>query len=125
MAILVVIMYVALSACMESQPTSAPLSQLAVYEWIGTGPPPLLLRLAQDKLTCFHESERTDTQKDPGMVSEQMVANTTGVNGAPWSESAHKMWSLVRSRWNMDDVRLHDLRRTCASYLAIQERTCL
>ena len=49
-----------------------------------------------------------------------MVANTTGVNDAPWSESAHKMWSLVRSRWNMDDVRLHDLRRTCASYLAIQ-----
>ena len=44
-----------------------------------------------------------------------------GVHGAPWSEaSAHKMWSLVRSRWNMDDVRLHDLRRTCASYLAIQ-----
>ncbi|MBC7839480.1 MAG: site-specific integrase [Nitrospiraceae bacterium] len=44
-----------------------------------------------------------------------------GVNGAPWSEaSAHKMWSLVRSRWNMVDVRLHDLRRTCASYLAIQ-----
>ena len=39
-AILVVIMYVALSACVESQPTSAPLSQLAVYEWIGTSPPP-------------------------------------------------------------------------------------
>jgi integrase len=32
-----------------------------------------------------------------------------GKNGAPWSEaSAHKMWGLVRSRWNMDDVRLHD-----------------
>ena len=44
-----------------------------------------------------------------------------GENGTPWSEaSAHKMWSLVRSRWNMDDVRLHDLRRSCASYLAIQ-----
>jgi transposase InsO family protein len=49
-----------------------------------------------------------------------MVVNTKGVNGAPWSENAHKIWSLVRSRWNMDDVRLHDLRRTCASYLAIQ-----
>ena len=68
--ILIVIMYVALSACVESQPTLAPLSQLAVYEWIGSGPPPSLLRLAQDKSTCFQEAERTDTQKDPGMVSE-------------------------------------------------------
>ncbi len=38
----------------------------------------------------------------------------------PWSEaSAEKFWQLTRSRWNMDDVRLHDLRRTCASHLAI------
>jgi integrase len=44
----------------------------------------------------------------------------TGQHGKPWSEaSAQKMWGLVRSRWNLDDVRLHDLRRTCASYLAM------
>ncbi len=74
-AILVVIVYLALSACVESQPMSAPLSQLAVYEWIGTSPPPSLLRLAQDKSTCFQEAERTDTQKDPGMVSEHWKAD--------------------------------------------------
>jgi integrase len=44
----------------------------------------------------------------------------TGQHGKPWSEaSALKIWGLVRSRWNLDDVRLHDLRRTCASYLAM------
>ncbi|MGH7180889.1 MAG: tyrosine-type recombinase/integrase [Nitrospiraceae bacterium] len=37
-----------------------------------------------------------------------------------WSAaSAEKMWLLTRRRWNLHDVRLHDLRRTCASFLAI------
>lgn len=70
MAILVAIMFVALAACEKSQPTPAPLSQPTVYEWIGIGPSPSLLRLAQDKSTCIQEAERTDTQKDPGVVSE-------------------------------------------------------
>ena len=69
-AILIVIVYLALAACMESQTTSAPLPEPTVYEWIGSGPAPSLHRLAQDKSTCFHEAERTDTQKDPGVVSE-------------------------------------------------------
>lgn len=43
-----------------------------------------------------------------------------GANGQHWSRSsAQKTWQLIRSRWNMGDVRLHDLRRSCASYLAI------
>jgi integrase len=43
-----------------------------------------------------------------------------GVHDAPWSEaSAEKMWRELRGRLGMADVRLHDLRRTCASYLAI------
>ena len=38
----------------------------------------------------------------------------------PWSaDSAEKVWLLARRRWNLGDVTLHDLRRTCASYLAI------
>lgn len=75
MAILIAIVYVALSACVESQPTSTPLSTLAVYEWIGIGDPSSLLRLAQDKSTCFQEAERTDTQKDLGIVSEHWKAH--------------------------------------------------
>jgi integrase len=31
-----------------------------------------------------------------------------------------KVWQLVRRRWNLQDVHIHDLRRTCASYLAIE-----
>lgn len=65
--ILIVIVYLALAACMGSRTTSAPLSEPTVYEWIGPDPAPSLQRLAQDKLTCFQEAERTDTQKAPGI----------------------------------------------------------
>jgi hypothetical protein len=68
--ILVAIVYVALSACVESKPSSPPLPKPTVYEWIGTGPPPSLLRLAQDKSICFQEAELTDPHKDPRVVSE-------------------------------------------------------
>jgi hypothetical protein len=73
--ILIMIIYLALAACMESQTTSAPLSKPTVYEWIGPDPSPSLQRLAQDKSTCFHESERTDTQKAPGVVSGHWKAH--------------------------------------------------
>ena len=44
-----------------------------------------------------------------------------GENGKLWSRaSVQKLWQLVRRRWNLQDVRIHDLRRTCASYLAIE-----
>jgi len=43
-----------------------------------------------------------------------------GANGGHWSTtSADKTWQAIRSRWNLNDVTLHDLRRSCASYLAI------
>ncbi len=43
-----------------------------------------------------------------------------GDDGQHWSTaSVEKLWGLVRRRWNLHDVRLHDLRRTCASFLAI------
>jgi integrase len=43
-----------------------------------------------------------------------------GDKGRHWSTtSAEKVWGLVRRRLNLDDIRLHDLRRICASYLAI------
>ena len=75
MAILIVIMYLALAACMESQKTSAPLPAPTVYEWMGPDPTPSLPRLAQDKLMCFQEAELTDSQKVPGVVSEQWRAH--------------------------------------------------
>lgn len=38
----------------------------------------------------------------------------------PWSAAAaQKEWGKIRRLWNLDDVTLHDLRRTAASYLAI------
>ena len=44
-----------------------------------------------------------------------------GMKGQPWSEaSAEKVWLLARRRWNLQGVTLHDLRRTCASYLSIE-----
>ena len=73
--ILIMIIYLALAACMESQTTSAPLSKPTVYEWIGPDSSPSLQRLAQDKSTCFQEAERTDTQKAPGVVSEHWKAH--------------------------------------------------
>lgn len=43
-----------------------------------------------------------------------------GKNGNHWSRaSVDNVWQLVRQQWNLGDVRIHDLRRTCASYLAI------
>ncbi|ALA60187.1 tyrosine-type recombinase/integrase [Nitrospira moscoviensis] len=43
-----------------------------------------------------------------------------GANGRHWSTtSADKTWAAIRARWNMNDVTLHDLRRSCASYMAI------
>lgn len=43
-----------------------------------------------------------------------------GQHGHPWSVgSVEKTWGLTRRRLGLDDVRLHDLRRTCASYLAM------
>ncbi|OAI47491.1 hypothetical protein AYO43_04360 [Nitrospira sp. SCGC AG-212-E16] len=38
----------------------------------------------------------------------------------PWScANPQKLWQTIRRRWNMKDVTIHDLRRTCASYLAM------
>jgi integrase len=43
-----------------------------------------------------------------------------GLHGKPWSKaSMGDQWVLFRRRLGLDGVRLHDLRRTCASYLAI------
>ena len=43
-----------------------------------------------------------------------------GMDGKPWAKaSITKQWGLFRHRLNLDDVTLHALRRTCASYLAI------
>lgn len=44
-----------------------------------------------------------------------------GDNGQPWSiGSVQKVWYKIRRQWNIADVTIHDLRRTCASYLAIE-----
>lgn len=44
-----------------------------------------------------------------------------GQNGNAWSTAmVDKMWATIRRRWGLDDVTLHDLRRTTASYLAME-----
>ena len=43
-----------------------------------------------------------------------------GMDGKLWAKSSiHKAWRTFRHRLDLDDVTVHDLRRTCASYLAI------
>lgn len=43
-----------------------------------------------------------------------------GLNGKPWSVAGiEKAWGKVRRLCNLNDVRLHDLRRTAASHMAI------
>jgi integrase len=44
-----------------------------------------------------------------------------GEKGKPWClANPQKLWGLIRRRLNLQDVTIHDLRRTCASYLAIE-----
>lgn len=43
-----------------------------------------------------------------------------GLRGKPWSLAGiEKAWGKVRKQCKLDDVRLHDLRRTAASHMAI------
>jgi integrase len=43
-----------------------------------------------------------------------------GENGQPWSLAGiEKAWGKVRKNCNLNDVRIHDLRRTAASHMAI------
>ena len=46
MAILIVMVYLALAACVQSQPIPASVPELPVYEWIGPGRDLLLEQLA-------------------------------------------------------------------------------
>jgi len=62
--ILLAVLCLAISACVESQSISQPSATLekpTMYEWIGTGPRPSLQRLAHDKLTCFQDAERRES----------------------------------------------------------------
>jgi integrase len=44
----------------------------------------------------------------------------TGQDGRPWSVAGiEKAWGKVRKNCNLTDVRIHDLRRTAASHMAI------
>jgi integrase len=44
-----------------------------------------------------------------------------GQKGQHWSvASAQKTWGIIRRRWGLEDVVLHDLRRSCASLPAIE-----
>lgn len=56
MIILVAILCLALSACVESQPA---LPKPTVYEWRGTGPYPSPERLAQDRIDCAQDADQT------------------------------------------------------------------
>jgi hypothetical protein len=91
MAILIVIVSLALAACIEPRTTSAPLSEPTVYEWIGSGPLPSLLRLAQDKSICYREAELLDPQAEAGIVSEHWKAHVKlCMRKEGWGEKAVK-----------------------------------
>ena len=71
MLILVAIVCLVISACVESQPSSAPLSKPALYEWFGPGPHPSAPRLAQDKLACVQDAH----EKEPVSISDRWQAH--------------------------------------------------
>jgi hypothetical protein len=61
MPILIAIVCFVMTACVLIQstpPPSAPLPKPIVYEWVGTGSPPSVKTLAQDKEACVHEAEQ-------------------------------------------------------------------
>jgi hypothetical protein len=62
--ILVAILFLAMTACagQSGPPSPAPLPKPAVYPWIGPGPSPSVQRLAQDKTTCFQETEQRESR---------------------------------------------------------------
>jgi integrase len=67
-----------------------------------------LTPLARQVMDALHELPRTSEYLFPGM------------EGKPWAKSSiHKGWRTFRHRIDLDDVTVHDLRRTCASYLSI------
>lgn len=91
MAILIMIVSLAFAACMKSQTTSGSLSQPTVYEWIGSGPSPTLIRLAQDKSICYREAELLDPQAEAGIVSEHWKAHVKlCMRKEGWGEKAVK-----------------------------------
>ncbi len=67
-----------------------------------------LTPLARQVIDALQELPRTSEYVFPGM------------EGKPWAKSSiHKGWRTFRHRIDLDDVTVHDLRRTCASYLSI------
>ncbi|RPH80573.1 MAG: hypothetical protein EHM80_04895 [Nitrospiraceae bacterium] len=87
-AILIVVVYLVLAACVESKPSSPTLPKPTVYEWIGTGQASLA-HLAQDKAACFQEAELTDPHPEPGIVSEDWKANVKRcMQKKGWGEKA-------------------------------------
>ncbi len=90
MAILLVIMSLALAACIESQPTSTP-SEPPMYEWIGPGTAPSLQQLALDRLICHREAEVIDSHPQPGVTSEHWKAHVKlCMRKQGWGEKAVK-----------------------------------
>ena len=87
-AILIVVVYLALTACVESKPSSPTLPKPTVYEWIGPGQASLA-RLTQDKAACFQEAELTDPHREPRIVSEDWKANVMRcMQKKGWGEKA-------------------------------------
>jgi hypothetical protein len=85
---LVVMVYFALAACVESRPALPTLPKPTVYEWMGAGPASLP-RLAQDKAACFQEAELSDPYAEPGIVSEDWKANVKRcMQKKGWGEKA-------------------------------------
>ena len=88
---LIVIVSLALAACVESRTTSAPLPEPTVYEWVGPGPPPSLARLAHDKSICYREAELLDPRAEAGIVSEHWKAHVKiCMRKEGWGEKAVK-----------------------------------
>lgn len=67
MPIMIAIVCFLMTACVLIQstpPPSAPLSKPIVYVWIGSGSPPSVKSLAQDKEACVHEAEQKGSMSE-------------------------------------------------------------
>ena len=74
---------------------------------------PHTIPIPSDLAERFQQLERTSAWIFPGDQTHCRRVKPGAISYA----TVHKVWIRIRRRVNMEDIRPHDLRRTCATYL--------